>query len=80
MYISVQFKDKNKHFRGRNYDFLLSPTISPPSVGTIIRTYKANGGGKMCNATRVRVNEVREFSDTADKSCPIKYEIANLED
>lgn len=80
MYISVQFKDKAKNFKGRNYDFLLSSAVSPPSVGSIIRMYKADGGEKVCNATRVRVNRVMENSATADRGCPIKYEIANLED
>lgn len=78
MFISVQFKDKNKNFRGRTYDFKLSKNIETPAVGTIIRMYREDGS-KCCNATRVRVVGVKENSQIADSN-PIDYDVASLDD
>lgn len=39
MYITVQFKDKFKVFKGKTYDFELAPAEEIPKVDSIIRMY-----------------------------------------
>ena len=78
-YITIQFKDKDKVFKGRTYDFRLNDNVSPPSVGSIIRMYKPDGH-KMCNATRVKVLNVMRSSAMANDDEPIEYELASLDD
>lgn len=58
--ISVQFKDKDKNFRGKLYDFKVAKA---PKVGSIIRMYDKDFTKPVCNATRVRVVEVKDNSD-----------------
>ena len=55
--ISVQFKNKNKEFVGKTYDYLLNKTEDKPCRGDIIRLMD-----KDCNwiayGTRVKVTDV----------------------
>jgi hypothetical protein len=60
MYISVMFKDKNKVFKGKSYDFKLA-TSETPKVGSIIRMYNADFTKVVCNATRVKVMAVKKL-------------------
>lgn len=63
MFITVQFKNANLVFGGKKYDYQLSKGVtSPPKVGDIIRMY-GEKGEKVCNATRVRVVDVKQESD-----------------
>ena len=77
MYITIQFKDKEKHFKGKEYDYLLGENVAPPTVGSIIRMHRQDGG-KM-SPTRVRVNGVKMFSSSADP-IPIEYQVTTLDD
>ena len=79
MFITVQFKDKNKVFKGRTYDFKLAKDVVPPRSGDIIRMYNEDGG-KCCNGTRVKVVDVKVYSRTADLKKMIRFEKASLED
>ena len=79
MFITVQFKDKNKNFKGRTYDFKLAKDVVPPRSGDIIRMYNEDGG-KCCNGTRVKVVDVKVYSRTADLKKIIRYEEAALDD
>ena len=78
MYISVMFKDKNKVFKGKSYDFKLA-TSETPKVGSIIRMYNADFTKVVCNATRVKVMAVKETSDAAANE-PISYIETTLDD
>lgn len=73
--ISVQFKDKNKVFRGRTYDFKVA---TAPKVGSIIRMYNKEMTKPVCNATRVKVVEVKGTSSAATEE--IEYIETTLED
>ena len=42
MVITVQFKDRNKNFRGRTYDYLLHKEEDIPKNGDIIRMMDEN--------------------------------------
>ena len=42
MYITVQFKDKNKVFKGRQYDYVLNDNKKIPEKNTIIRMMDNN--------------------------------------
>lgn len=79
MFITVQFKDKNKVFKGRTYDFKLAKDVVLPRSGDIIRMYNEDGG-KCCNGTRVKVIDVKVYSRTADLKKMIRFEKASLED
>lgn len=79
MFITVQFKDREKNFRGKTYDFKLAKGTVPPRSGDIIRMYNEDGGA-CCNATRVKVVDVKTYSKTADLKKSIWYEEASLED
>lgn len=79
MFITVQFKDKEKNFKGKKYDFKLAKNEALPRSGDIIRMYNEDGG-KCCNGTRVKVVDVKVYSRTADLRNPIRYEEASLED
>ena len=60
--ISVQFKDKNKVFRGKTYDFKVEKA---PKIGSIIRMYDTKFEKPICNATRVKVVDVKKTSAAA---------------
>ena len=42
MVITVQFKDRNKNFRGKTYDYLLHKEEDIPKNGDIIRMMDEN--------------------------------------
>lgn len=57
MKISIRFKDKNKVFRGRTYDYLLAKDEEVPKVGDIIRLLD-NDYNYLHYGTRTRVENV----------------------
>lgn len=65
MYIKVQFKNKDKIFCGKTYDFKISE--KPPKVGAIVRMYTKDFSRKVCNATRVKVVDILETSEAAQQ-------------
>ena len=64
MYISVQFKNKNKEFVGKHYDYELLPDEKVPAVGSIIRMMDENYNF-VCYGTRVMVTSVKMESASA---------------
>lgn len=64
MFISVQFKDKNKVFRGKHYDYEIANGEEIPKVGSIIRMMDENYDF-VCYGTRVKVMAVKLKSETA---------------
>lgn len=76
MYIGVQFKDKNKNFKGKVYDFEV--VGKPPKKGSIIRMYSPDFTRVVCNATRVKVIDVKEKSDKSQDV--ISYVETTLDD
>lgn len=77
MFISVQFKDKNKNFRGKCYDYELVEGIEVPATGSIIRMLDEDYDF-VCYGTRVKVTAVKKESSTAKMK--IRYEEASLDD
>ena len=65
--ISVQFKNKNKEFVGRTYDFLLCEDEEVPKTGDIVRLLDPNYELKFYG-TRVKLTNVRVTSE------PVKYD------
>jgi len=57
MYITVQFKNKNKDFVGKLYDYALNKEEIPPKQGDIIRMMDDNYN-YLCYGTRVKVVDV----------------------
>lgn len=55
--ISVQFKNKNKEFVGKTYDYLLNKTEDKPCRGDIIRLMDKNYNW-LCYGTRVKITDV----------------------
>lgn len=64
MFISVQFKDKNKVFRGKHYDYEIANGEKVPEVGSIIRMMNESYDF-ICYGTRVMVTAVKPVSETA---------------
>ena len=79
LYVTVQFKDRDMNWRGRTYDFELAASASAPKQGDIIRMYSEDGTQKVCNATRVRVVDIKPTSLTAQKQ-KITYVPSSLEE
>jgi uncharacterized protein YhfF len=77
MFISVQFKDKNKVFKGKIYDYELLTDVVP-KVGEIIRMVDKDNE-PVCYGTRVKVVAVKAETPIKvwDK---VNYLIASLED
>lgn len=67
MYISVQFKDKDKKFKGRIYDYkVCDDEAEKPQKGDIIRMMDTNYN-YIAYGTRVMVVDVKERSATASQ-------------
>ena len=58
MIISIRFKDKNKVFRGKTYDFNLVKGARVPKQNDIVRMVDENGDYRFYG-TRVRVENIR---------------------
>lgn len=78
MFITVQFKNKDKVFRGRTYDYLLNKEEDVPEVGQIVRLMDSNYN-YLCYGTRVKVVGVKEKSEVKDPMI-VRYVTASLED
>ena len=62
MIISIRFKDKNKVFRGKTYDFNLVMGARVPKQNDIVRMVDENGDYRFYG-TRVRVENIRNGYD-----------------
>lgn len=78
MFVTVQFKDRNKVFKGRTYDYLLNREETVPQVGQIIRLMDDNYN-YLCHGTRVKVVGVKETSEVKEP-VSVRYVEASLED
>lgn len=74
MYITVQFKDRNKVFKGKTYDYLLNKEEKPPQRGDIIRMLDDNYNYRFYG-TRVKVVDV--FNDEKKLNVP-KENVASI--
>lgn len=74
--ISIMFKDKNKVFKGKSYDFILNKEEEIPEVGDIIRLMTP-AYDYMFYGTRVKVVSVKAESDTANQE--VRYVKATLD-
>lgn len=74
MYITVQFKNKNKDFVGKLYDYALNKEEIPPKQGDIIRMMDDNYNYKFYG-TRVKVVDV--FNDEKKLNVP-KENVASI--
>ena len=77
MFVTVQFKDRNKVFKGRTYDYLLNREETVPRVGQIIRLMDDNYN-YLCYGTRVKVVGVKETSEVKEP-VSVRYVEASLE-
>lgn len=77
MFVTVQFKDRNKVFKGRTYDYLLNREETVPQVGQIIRLMDDNYS-YLCYGTRVKVVGVKETSEVKEP-VSVRYVVASLE-
>lgn len=78
MVVSVMFKDKNKVFKGRTYDYRLHSEEAVPSTGAIIRMMDENYN-YTCHGTRVKVCAVRPESENDRELSVIRYIETTLE-
>ena len=77
MYITVQFKDRNKVFKGKTYDYLLNKEEIPPQRGDIIRMMDDNYN-YLHYGTRVKVVDV--VNGNKDNLTSIRYIKTTLDD
>ena len=77
MFVTVQFKDRNKIFKGRTYDYLLNKEETVPRVGQVIRLMDDNYN-YLCYGTRVKVVGVKETSEVKEP-VSVRYVVASLE-
>ena len=79
MVITVQFKDRNKNFRGKTYDYILHKEETIPKNGEIIRMMNENYN-YLYYGTRVRVTGIRHsVSSDKEKLSVIRYVTATLD-
>jgi len=62
MVITVQFKDCNKNFRGKTYEYILHKEETIPKNGDIIRMMDENYN-YLCYGTRTRIVNVRKETE-----------------
>lgn len=77
MFISVQFKNKEKIFGGKHYDFELIQGDEVPAIGSIIRMMDEDYNF-VCYGTRVKVTGIKMESMTSTKR--IHYMETSLDD
>ena len=77
MFVTVQFKDRNKVFKGRTYDYLLNKEETAPQVGQVIRLMD-DDYNYLCYGTRVKVVGVKETSEVKEP-VSVRYVVASLE-
>lgn len=78
MFITIQFKNKDKVFCGKTYDFLLNKEEDVPEVGQIVRLMDSDYN-YICYGTRVKIVDVKEKSEVKEPWI-VRYVTASLED
>lgn len=79
MYISVQFKDRNKVFKGKTYDYKLHEKEKVPKKGAIVRMLNSDYE-YLHYGTRLMVTDVKEESDSADNELKVRLIETTLDD
>ena len=83
MYITVQFKNKNKDFVGKLYDYALNKEETPPKQGDIIRMMDDNYNYKFYG-TRVKVvdvfNNEKKLNVPKENVASIRYIQSSMEE
>jgi hypothetical protein len=77
--ISVQFKDKNKVFRGRNYDYILNREEEIPEKGAIVRLLD-DDYNYVVHGTRLKINDIQEKDVNEEEYVSVRYIRASLDD
>lgn len=77
MFITVCFKNKEKVFGGKRYDYELVKNEPVPALNSIIRMVDENDN-PVCYKTRVKVVAIKENSTTANKK--IKCVLSSLDE
>lgn len=62
MIVTIQFKDKNKIFKGKLYDFILSKDEEVPQVGEIIRIMDESYN-YLFSGTRVLLTQIKQDNE-----------------
>lgn len=77
MIVSIRFKDKNKVFRGRTYDFNLIKGTNIPKQNDIVRMIDRNGN--FCfYGTRVQVERIRKgYNEKLESIETIKSDLSD---
>lgn len=78
MFVTVQFKNKDKVFRGKTYDYELSEEEVVPERNSIIRMLDEDYN-YICNGTRVKVVDIKDSSISAGAT-KIRYISTTLDD
>ena len=78
MIVTVQFKNKDKVFSGKTYDYILNKNEEVPKQGSIIRMMDKNYN-YICNGTRVKVVSLREEKFSDSLLTEIKYVTSTLD-
>ena len=78
MVITVQFKDRNKNFRGKTYDYILHKEETIPKNGEIIRLMDENYN-YLYYGMRIRIANVREETEKDIGLKVIRYINATME-
>lgn len=77
--ISIRFKDKNKAFKGRTYDYRVLEGEADVKAGDIIRMLD-NDCNWVCYGTRVRVESVRPTTSADENLLGIRLILTTLDD
>lgn len=78
MIVTVQFKNKDKVFSGKTYDYILNKNEKVPKQGSIIRMMDKNYN-YICNGTRVKVVALRKEKFSDSLLTEIKYVTSTLD-
>lgn len=77
--ISVQFKNRNKEFVGKTYDFLLNKEEEVPNEGDIVRLMD-NAYDYLFYGTRVKVVEAKFETAERNDLQEVRYITSSLDD
>lgn len=78
MIVTVQFKNKDKVFSGKTYDYILNKNEEVPKQGSIIRMMDKNYN-YIYNGTRVKVVALRKEKFSDSLLTEIKYVTSTLD-
>lgn len=77
--VSIQFKNRNKEFKGKVYDFLLNQEEDNPKSGDIIRLMDNSYNYKFYG-TRVKVVDTKIVSENFEDLEEVRYLQSSMEE